>query len=137
MQTNSYGQPVRLTLAMLLSVCMLTSSLSAQKEITASEAKNHIGETATVCGTVASTRFAASTKGQPTFLNLDQPYPNQIFTVLIWGSDRSKFGRPEVVYQSTRICATGKISSYRGTAEIVVNDPSQLRVETRNVGSGR
>ena len=58
MQTNSYGQPVRLTLAMLLSVWMLTSSLSAQKEITASEAKNHIGETATVCGTVASTRFA-------------------------------------------------------------------------------
>jgi hypothetical protein len=30
------------------------------------------------------------------FLNLDQPYPREVFTVLIWGSDRAKFGTPEV-----------------------------------------
>ena len=42
----------------------------------------------TVCGIVASAHYAASSKGQPTFVNLDKPYPNQIFTVLIWGSDR-------------------------------------------------
>jgi len=52
----------------------------AQKKLTAAEAKDHVGETATVCGNVVSTRYAASTKGQPTFLNLDKPYPNQIFT---------------------------------------------------------
>lgn len=33
-------------------------------------------------------------KGQPAFINLDKPYPNQIFAFLIWGSDRSKFEKP-------------------------------------------
>jgi len=51
----------------------------AQKKYSASEAKEHFGESATVCGDVVSTRYAASTKGQPTFLNLDKPYPNQGF----------------------------------------------------------
>src|SRR5712692_6092765 len=85
--------------------------LLAQKKLSASEAKDHIGETAAVCGDVASTHYAASTKGQPTFLNLDKPYPNQIFTVLIWGSNRSKFGRPEC--DGKRICVAGKITEYR------------------------
>lgn len=101
----------------------------AQKKLTAAEAKNHVGETATVCGNVASTRYAASTKGQPTFLNLDKPYPNQIFTVVIWGSNRSKFGRPEVEYNEKRICVTGKITDYRGVPEVSAETPSQITVE--------
>ena len=99
------------------------------QKLTASEAKDHIGETATVCGDVVSTRYAASTKGQPTFLNLDKPYPNQIVTVLIWGSNRSKFGTPEIDYKAKPVCATGKITNYRGTLEIVANDPRQVSVE--------
>jgi hypothetical protein len=80
-----------------LALCLLAFAPAPQhQKLSASEAKDHIGETATVCGDVVSTRYAASTKGQPTFLNLDKPYPNQIFTVLIWGSNRSKFGTPEV-----------------------------------------
>jgi hypothetical protein len=54
---------------------------------------------ATVCGSVVSTHYAPGTKGQPTFLNLDKPYPNQVFTVLIWGESRSKFGTPESEYK--------------------------------------
>jgi hypothetical protein len=26
--------------------------------------------------------------------NLDEPYPRETFTILIWGSDREKFGAP-------------------------------------------
>jgi len=66
----------------------------AEKKYSTSEAKEHFGETATVCGEVVSARYADSTKGQPTFLNLDKPYPNQVFTVVIWGNNRSKFGTP-------------------------------------------
>jgi hypothetical protein len=47
----------------------------AQKKISPFEAKDHINATATVCGKVVSTRFAASTKGQPTFLNLEKALP--------------------------------------------------------------
>jgi hypothetical protein len=34
-------------------------------------------------GTVASGHYAARSKGQPTFSDFDQPYPNSAFTVLI------------------------------------------------------
>jgi micrococcal nuclease len=80
----------------------------AETSISAAEAAKHIGEKAIVCGKVASTHYAARTRGEPTFINLDKPYPNQIFTVLIWGSDRSKFGDPEEMYWNKHICVTGK-----------------------------
>jgi hypothetical protein len=100
---------------------------SAQKtHLTAQEAKTHVGETQTVCGKVVSARYAAASKGQPTFLNLDEPYPKEIFTILIWGDDRPKFGTPETEYRDKNVCVTGKIASYRGTPEIVANDPSQI-----------
>jgi hypothetical protein len=111
----------------ILAVLVLSFSTAAQNtKITAREAKNHVGEIATVCGKVVSTHFAASSKGQPTFLNLDEPYPKEIFTSLIWGSDRAKFGTPESKYQDMRICVTGKISNYRGTPEIIATEPSQI-----------
>jgi len=99
------------------------------KAITAAEAKDHVGERETVCGKVASTRYASKSKGEPTFLNLDQPYPQKIFTVLIWGIDRSKFGEPESKYQDQKICVTGKITSYQGGPEIAVSDPDQLEIQ--------
>ncbi len=84
------------------------SSSGQSKKLTAAEAKDHIGERATVCGKVASTHFAGRSKGQPTFLNLDEPYPKQIFTIVIWGSDRAKFGDPESKYKEQTVCVTGK-----------------------------
>ncbi len=101
----------------------------AQNSISALEAKNHVGERATVCGEVASTHYAARTRGNPTFINLDKPYPSQIFTVLIWGSDRSKFGDPEEAYRSKHICVTGKIADYKGVPEIIAYEPSQIKVQ--------
>ena len=76
-----------------------------------------------------STRYAENSRGRPTFLNFDQPYPNQVFTLLIWGSDRSKFGDPEMSYRGKRICVTGKISDYKGVPEIVANAPSQVKTQ--------
>jgi micrococcal nuclease len=107
----------------------LAPSVGAQKKITALEAKDHINESATVCGNVVSARFSASTKGKPTFLNLEKPYPNQIFTVVIWGSNRTKFGTPEIEYKGKRICVTGKIENFRGVPEIDASDPQQVKAE--------
>ena len=46
-----------------------------QTPLSAKEAKDHVGEQAKVCGVVASAHFAYRSKGSPTFLNLDEPYP--------------------------------------------------------------
>lgn len=102
----------------------------AQKAITAAEAKLHVGELATVCDVVASTHYAASSRGRPTFLNLAEPYPNQIFTVLIWDEDRIKFGVPETKYRDQSVCVSGMITSYRGTPEIVVREPGEIKIAT-------
>jgi DNA/RNA endonuclease YhcR with UshA esterase domain len=101
----------------------------AQTSISAAEAKKHVGEKATVCGEVASTHYATSSRGNPTFINLDKSYPNQIFTVLIWGTNRPKFGDPEEAYRSKHICVTGKISDYKGVPEIIAYEPSQIKVQ--------
>jgi hypothetical protein len=63
-----------------------SNSIAQQESINPIDAHKYIGMEKTVCGRVASATYAVRTKGRPTFLNLDQPYPKQIFTVLIWGS---------------------------------------------------
>jgi len=90
------------------------------------QAKNHFRETATVCGLVVSTKYAESSRRSPTFLDLDNPYPREPFTIVIWGTDRAKFGTPEATYAGKRVCVTGTIHDYRGTPEIVATDPSQI-----------
>jgi hypothetical protein len=64
---------VRTILTLLIFFVVNSPAYSQGNKITASEAKNHIGERATVCGHVASIRYADRSKGQPTFLNLDEP----------------------------------------------------------------
>jgi hypothetical protein len=86
-----------------------TSIAVAADLLTAQQAAEHVGETATVCGLVVSANYATKSQGQPTFLNFDQPYPNQIFTVMILGNDRPKFGTPERSFMGKRVCATGEI----------------------------
>jgi micrococcal nuclease len=104
-------------------------AVDGRRLLAALDAADHIGEVATVCGTVASTNFAIRSKGQPTYLNLDRPYPNQVFTILIWGSDRPKFGTPETTLLGKRVYATGAIKEYRGKPEIVATDPRQLTTQ--------
>ena len=120
-------KPARLSIASSALSLLLTFSTAAQtNKITAAEAKDHVGEVRTVCGKVASTHYASGSKGQPTFLNLDEPHPKEVFTILIWGSDRAKFGAPETKYKDARVCVTGKITSYREKPEIIATEPSQI-----------
>ncbi|MCI0721541.1 MAG: YHYH domain-containing protein [Acidobacteria bacterium] len=102
------------------------SSSTKAKTLTAAEAKKHIGETATVCGKVVSARYAEGSRGSPTFLNLDKPHPDSIFTVVIWGSERDAFGQPEEDYHAKAICVTGRIEDYKGTPQMVVASPKQI-----------
>ena len=94
--------------------------------ISPADAASHIGENATVCGLVTSAKYAANSRAQPTFLDMGQPYPNEAFTAVIFGTDRAKFGEPEATLSGKRICVTGQVRNYRGKPEIIVSDPSQL-----------
>jgi hypothetical protein len=99
------------------------------KKIPSSEAKQHVGEHGTVCGMVASSRYASTSHNKPTFLNFGKPYPQEEFTVVIWSDDRTKFGHPEDTYLRKNICVTGNITAYQGKPEIVARNPAQIHEE--------
>lgn len=100
--------------------------------VTAAEAGGLVGERAVVCGQVVNAVFASATRGRPTFLNLDRPYPDQPFDVVIWGRDRPRFEQPpERLYRGMRICAAGRITSHRGVPRIEARGPEQIRFDRR------
>jgi hypothetical protein len=92
-------------------------------------ARRLIGRVATVRGYVAGTKYAASSNGSPTFLNLGVDYPSsRRFTVVIWQENRSRFGRPESRYRSRTICVRGYVTTYAGVPEIEASSPSQIAI---------
>jgi hypothetical protein len=99
---------------------------AAAAELNPEDASKHIGETATVCGVVASARFLSGSRSRPTLLNLGKPYPHQAFTATILSEDRAKFGTPEKTLLGKRICVTGEIKAFRKLPEIILSDPKQL-----------
>lgn len=93
------------------------------------QAPSHIGETTTVYGPIVGTRWASSSKGQPTFLDIGNAYPNpNRFTVLIWVENRGNFpSPPESYYSGKTISVTGLITEYQGVPQMEVASPSQIQ----------
>lgn len=109
-----------------LLMILLTSAVFSGS-ITTSVVQNYIGQEKTVCGKVVSTYYAKSSYGSPTFLNLDRPYPNHVFTAVIFEENRNNFrGKPERVYKHKNICVSGIISEYKGVPQIVVESDFQI-----------
>ena len=104
-----------------------TPPVPPAKRIAPADASRHEGEEAMVCGPVAATRYATGARGRPTFLDFGGAYPDQVFQVVIWGSERARFHEaPEQAFLHKQVCVTGRIRLYRGKPEITVKDPAQL-----------
>lgn len=127
-----HAQRSLVALAWLLLWPAIAAAQDSPRIVPAQEAGRYVGSTVTVCDSVASATFAARSRGQPTFINLARPYPNQVFTVVVWGDDRDRFPvPPDRAYRNRRICVTGRVTTYRGTPQIVVRGPAAVRVEGR------
>jgi hypothetical protein len=122
----------KIYLVTALLALFLPIKIQAAERIGVMEAAKYVGKKATVCGQVASVNYAENSKGRPTYLNLDKGYPDQKFTVVIWGEDRAKFSTPpEMKYAGAPICVTGTITMFKKVAEIVVKNPSQITKDDR------
>ena len=87
------------------------------------------GTVHTFTGRVASTKYAVSSNGSPTFLDVGNSYPNpNRLSLVIWIENRAAFGHPERTYRGKRICVRGRATDYRGTPEIVLRRPSQIKI---------
>jgi DNA/RNA endonuclease YhcR with UshA esterase domain len=90
------------------------------------DAAGHVGEVATVCGLVTSTKYAPQSIGAPTFLDFGGVYPHATFTALILGRDRAKFGNPEITLRGKEVCVSGEIRVYHGTPQVILTRPDQM-----------
>jgi hypothetical protein len=87
------------------------------------------GSVATLTGKVASTKFASSSNGSPTFLDIGHAYPNpNRLSIVIWIENRAAFGRPEIRYRGRTVCVRGLVSDYNGSPEIILRSPSEIRI---------
>ena len=84
------------------------------------KAARRVGRTKTVCGRVASAKYARGSRGRPTFLSLGRAYPRQPFTIVIWSEDRRRYRRaPQRMFRGKTVCVRGRITRYAGKAQIV------------------
>jgi len=86
------------------------------------EAIKHVGEIASVRGTLIKAYTSAS---GTVFLDFCSSYKTCPFSGVIFADDAKQFGDLSR-YAGTIVTLTGKISSYQGKAEIVLSTPSQL-----------
>lgn len=95
-----------------------------------SEAAGHVGETVTLYGPIVDTEWAASSNGQPAFLDMGAAYPDESrVSVTIWGEDRSSFSEPpEDTYKGLTVAVTGEVYVYDGVCRVEVVSPSQIAV---------
>ena len=106
---------------------VMAGKVSAQTVIPAKDAAKHIGETVTITDKVFSGKYFENNK--MTLLDIGGYNPNQLLTLMIPGADKAKFrGNPEVDYKGKDVTVTGKIIEYKNKPEIIVTDPSQIKL---------
>jgi hypothetical protein len=81
-------------------------------------AGEHLGEIVTVRVQLSHCSYKPGVNGEPTFCN-DQPYPNHVFTYLVWGQDWSHFDQACVLVR-------GEIVEYDGKAQIELENEEQI-----------
>lgn len=121
-------RPGLFPLLTLLLLMLFTDRLMAEEvlTVTAAEAKDYIGRVAMVCGLVVDTHYAQTSSGRPTYLNFEEPFPNAVFTAVIWEADRENFQFDPSSLLGLDLCVYGKITRYRGKPQMKLVRPEQV-----------
>ena len=86
------------------------------------EAIDHVGEKATVSGTVTK---VFTSKSGTVFLDFCEDFATCPFSAVIFASDVTKF--QDLTQYERKLSITGLIKSYQGKAEIILSSPEQIR----------
>lgn len=89
------------------------------------EVNKYIGETATICDSVFTTRAL----GSLIFLNLGVTLSKQLLTDVIYKANLEKLNEPEKTYLNKKICVTGKLVLYNDKPQIVLNEAKQIHID--------
>lgn len=114
---------------MVVMVCLAVAKLTQAAQgtpprYTPEQAKDHVGEYATVEGRVVEVNESGAGN---VFINFGAPYPKNTFTAFVSVSDaRWFFNLPRLTGATVQV--TGDIRFCKGKPEIVLTKRSQLRV---------
>lgn len=88
------------------------------------EAMDYNGKTVTVKGFVADIYQSEKVA----YLNFVEKFPNNPFTAVIFAREFSDF--PEIEkYRNKDVEVTGRVSMYKGKPQIILNNPSQIKLK--------
>jgi exonuclease VII large subunit len=109
----------------LLSSLIATIEARANETITAKVARNYIGQSVKVCGTVSQLKDFS--KG--VYLNINGAFPNQDITFVLWSSSLNnvseKFGAIRDLV-GKKLCASGKVETYKNRLQISIESSFDL-----------
>ena len=109
-----------------LGLVLTTTPALAQAVIAPCDAQKHVGEKVTVEGPVSDVLPAPS--GRVTFIDMGGRYPNNCFSGVIFADDVGKFPNVNALDGKT-VDITGAVRLYQGRAEIILNDPAQVKAK--------
>ena len=102
---------------------------TAQQQISIDSISAYISQRISDCSKVFGTHVTNSEK-PVTYLNLGAAYPDHKLTLVIFQKDKPNFqSSPEEYYNLQEVCATGKLKEYKGKAEMVLNNSSQIVIK--------
>ncbi len=83
-------------------------------------------EVINVCGTVVGARLS---RAGNLLINLDKPFPNQVFTVFVKKEDIVNFSyKAEDVLKGKTICVKGKVIDLGGTPSMYISSEADLKI---------
>jgi hypothetical protein len=128
-------KPMKTTVLLIVwsIVPLLLSQTKEAQRLSPLEAANHLGEQAIVCGKVVAaqiSRYSAGNRGKPITFFLDQPEPNPVFSFVALSPDPANPQQTKEAYLGKQVCVTGKIMKIGNVPDIMVTDPSQIKVKT-------
>jgi endonuclease G, mitochondrial len=89
------------------------------------QAKYHVGQEATICGTVVGTR--RTQKANALYLNFDRLHPHQDFYATVWDYNGPNFHYdPETYLVNKKVCVSGKVSLYDDIPRISINNEKEI-----------
>ena len=120
---QAYGKVLKTLIDSYRDGAGVTATASPAGEYDYTEASAHIGEFASVRGTLID---AHSSVSGTVFLDFCKTYRSCPFSGVIFADDAKQFGDLSK-YVGRDIALTGKISSYQSRAEIIVRAPNQIQ----------
>jgi hypothetical protein len=115
------------SLLLNISIFFLPFFCLAQTEIKLEDVSKHIGDSVVITGKIYSGRYLNSSKGSPTLLNMGDLFPNQLLTLVVWGSDRKNFSNaPETFYIGKNVRVSGKVTLFKEKPQLVLYSEKQI-----------